>query len=181
MKDINKHNKTLYSITKKPVSRREIKKIKKIREKSSKKGSNSSSDDSDSNSLLARNSSRDTFRRPARRKEMNILDHIVTENLKNNKYQINEAINSDPKFDTSNFNLSSGTSNPLLVVTVSIRGGNKHRATTVAGLTCLWDNGATNSTIKRRHTMHYKRNMRPNKAEYSIAAGAYCTTHALQQ
>ena len=54
LKSLKKQNKILYSITKKSVSRREI---KKIREKSSNKGSDSSSDDSDFNSSLASNSS----------------------------------------------------------------------------------------------------------------------------
>ena len=80
-------------------------------------------------------------------------------------------------FDTSNFNLSSGTSNPLPVVNVSLRGGNKHRATTVDGLTCLWDSGATDSMLKRRQTKHYERNIRSNKVEYSTASGVYCNTN----
>ena len=79
---------------------------------------------------------------------MNSLDHVVTNNLNNYKYQSNEAINSDPMFDTSDFNLSSGTSNPLPVLTASLRGGKNHRATTVAGITCLWDIGDTNRMIK---------------------------------
>ena len=70
---------------------------------------------------------------------MNRLDLVVTDKLNIYKDQINEAINSDPAFDNSSFNLSSGTSDPLPVVTVSLRGGKKHIATTVAGLTCLWD------------------------------------------
>ena len=49
---------------------------------------------------------------------MNRLDHIVTENLKSYKDQINETINNEPTFDTSNFNLSRGTSDPLPVVNV---------------------------------------------------------------
>ena len=81
--------------------------------------------------------------------------HLVTENLNNYKDQSNEAINSEPTFDNSSFNLSSGTSYPLPVVTVSLRLGKKHRATTVAGITCLWDSGATNSMIKILHTNHY--------------------------
>ena len=71
---------------------------------------------------------------PAGRKETNILDQVVTDNLKNNKDQIHKSINSEPACNTSNFNLSSGTSNPLPVVTVSLRGGKKHRATTDAGI-----------------------------------------------
>ena len=94
---------------------------------------------------------------------MNRLDHVVKDNLKNYKDQSNEAINSEPTFDTSSFNLSSGTRYPLPVVTVSLLGGKKHRATTVAVLTLLWDSGATNSMIKRQHTNNYERKIRSNK------------------
>ena len=68
---------------------------------------------------------------------MNKLDHVLTNNLNTTKDQPNEAINKDQKFDTNSFNLYSGNSNPLPVVTVSLGGGKKHRATTVAVLTCL--------------------------------------------
>ena len=108
---------------------------------------------------------------------MNRLDHVVTYNLNNYRYQINEAINSDPTIDTSSFNLSINTSNILPVVAVFLQGGKKHRATTVAGLECLRGIGATNSMIKRRHTKHYERNMWYNKVDYSTATGMYCTTH----
>ena len=108
---------------------------------------------------------------------MNILYHVVTNNLNNNKYQSNESINSDLKFDTSNFNLSSVNSNPLPVVTISLRGGNKHRAMTVASIICLWDSESTDSIIKRQHTNHYERKIRSNKVDYSTADGMYCTTH----
>ena len=75
------------------------------------------------------------------------MDHIVTDNLKNCKDQSNESINSDLKFDTGALKLSSGTIDPLPVVTISLRGGNKHLATTVYLLTCFWNSGATNSMI----------------------------------
>ena len=45
---------------------------------------------------------------------MNRLDHVVTDNLNNYKDQINEATNSEPKFYTRSFNLSSGTSDPFI-------------------------------------------------------------------
>ena len=70
---------------------------------------------------------------------MNRLNHVVIDNLNNYKYQSNKDINSEPTFDNSSSNLSRGTSNPLPVVTVSLLGGKKHRATTVAGITCLLD------------------------------------------
>ena len=108
---------------------------------------------------------------------MNILDQIMTSNLKKNRDQDNEAINNEPTFDTSKFKLSSGTSNPLTLVTVSLGVGKKHRAMNVAGITCLRDSGATSSMIKRKYTNHYACKMRSNKVEYSTAAGMYCTTH----
>ena len=76
-------------------------------------------------------------------------DHIVTYNLKKYKYHSNEDINSEPAFDTSGFNLSIGTSDPLPVVTVYLRGGKKYRSKNVAGLTRLWYSGVTNIMIKR--------------------------------
>ena len=54
-----------------------------------------------------------------------MLYHVVTENLKKDKDQSNEAIKNEPTFDNSGFKLSSVTSNPLPVVTVSLRGGKK--------------------------------------------------------
>ena len=107
-----------------------------------------------------------------------MLDHVVTDNLQNYKYQSNETINSEPTFDTSSFNLSSGNIDPLPFVTFSLQGGNKHRATHVASITCLWDSGATNSKmIKRRHTNHYECKIRSKRVDYSTASGMYCTTH----
>ena len=95
----------------------------------------------------------------------------MTNNLNTNKDQSNEAMNNDPTFDTNTFNLSSLNSNPLLVVTVSLQVGNKHRATIVSGLTSLWGSRAANIMIKRKHTKHYERNMRSNKVKYSTDAG----------
>ena len=79
----------------------------------------------------------------------------MTNNLMTNKYQLNATINNEPTFDTNSFNLSSSTSNPLPVVTVSLLVGKKHISTYVSGLTCLWDSGATNSMINIKHTKHY--------------------------
>ena len=140
LKDLNKQNKMRYIISKKTGSRCEINIIKA---KSSKSTIVSSSDYLDSDYLLGRNSSWETYRKPARNKELNKLYHLVTKNLNIYKDQSNEAINSEPTFDISSFNLSSGTSDPLPVVTVSLWVGKKHRATTVEGITCLWDSGAT--------------------------------------
>ena len=79
------------------------------------------------------------------------MDHVVTNDIKTNEDQHNNAIKNDPKFD-NDFSLSSRTKEPLPVVTVSLRGGNEHRLTTVSGTTYLWYSGATDSMIKIRHT-----------------------------
>ena len=125
LKDFRKHNKIIYSITKNSVLRSELKKIKKIRKQASKKGcdfsSDSSSDNLDSDSSLAISISLYTYRRPSERKEMNKLDHVVTNHLKTTKYQLNESINNYPMFDTNSLNLYRGTSNLLPVVTVSLQ------------------------------------------------------------
>ena len=171
LKDLRNKKNMLYSISKKSCSRREI---RKIRAKASKKGcqysNNYSSDKYDSDSLLARDSSWDTYGRPAGRKDMNTFDHVVTKNLKKNKYQSNEAIQNDPTFDNNSFNLYSGTRDPLPLVNISLWGGKKHRETTVSGLTCLWDSGSINIMIQIKHTKHYERKMRSNKLEYNTDA-----------
>ena len=74
------------------------------------------------------------------------LDREVTNNIKN-KDQCNDSIEYEPKFDNK-FSLSSGTKDPLPVVTFSLRGGKKHRANIIAGLTSLWDSRVTDIMIK---------------------------------
>ena len=71
----------IYSIAKKYGLHSEIKNMKKIREKASNKDSYSSSDVLDSDLLLDSNSSWDTYICSNGRKEMNMLDHVVTDNL----------------------------------------------------------------------------------------------------
>ena len=125
LKSLKKQNKMLYIISKKSGSRHEINMIKNIKAKASKKYSDSSSDYSDSDYSLSIDIIWDTYMQSSGRKEMNRLDHVVTKNLNNYKYQSNESINSEPAFGTSNFNLSRATSDPLPVVTIPLWGGNK--------------------------------------------------------
>ena len=101
------------------------------------------------------------------------MDHVVTNNIKTNKYQHNDVIYDELTFDTNSFFFSSGTKDPLPVVTASLGGGKKHRTKTVSGLTCLWYSRTNNSMIKIRHTKYYQLKMRSNKVEYSKAAGVY--------
>ena len=53
------------------------------------------------------------------------LYHVVTNKIKN-KYQCNDTIEYDPKIDNT-FILSSGTKDPLPVVTASLQEGKKNR------------------------------------------------------
>ena len=41
----------------------------------------------------------------------------------------------------------------------------------------MWDSKATNRMIKSWYIKLYDRNMRPDKVEYNISSGPYCTTH----
>ena len=54
------------------------------------------------------------------------MDHVVTNNLKTNKDQLNEAINNEPIFHTNIFDISSGTIEFLILVTVFLLRGKKH-------------------------------------------------------
>ena len=170
----------LCSIAKKSISRCEMKNINNNKTKASKKRrydrSNSSSEKSYYDSSIFRDIDWDKERHPDGCREINILDKVVTDHINKDKDQHNEAIENDPKFDCS-FNLSITTKYPLLVVSVSLLGGKKHGATTVNGLTCLWDSGATNIMIKIRHTKYYDCKMRSNKVEYCTSTGFYSTTH----
>ena len=85
-------------------------------------------------------------------------------NIKKNKNQHNDSIEYEPKFDNK-FSLSSGTKNPIPVVTVSLRGGKKQMATIISGLTCLWYSRPTYSINNSQHTKPRKRNMSSNKVE----------------
>ena len=66
---------------------------------------------------------------------------------------------------------------PLPVVAVNLRGGKKNRTTIISGLTCLWDRGATNCTIKRKRAKPYKIRIVYNKVEHTTSAGPFYTTH----
>ena len=86
----------LYSISKKSGSRRELNNIKNIRSKASKKRSYSSSNSSRSglyyDSSLSIDSDLDEDWQPTERKKINGLDYVVTDNIRKNKNQHNDAI-----------------------------------------------------------------------------------------
>ena len=95
----------------------------------------------------------------------------------NHKYQCDGAIDNDRKFD-NNFSLSSGISmGTSPVITFSLIGSKKNKATIIARLTCQWNNGDTNSMIKRKHTRPYYFRICSDKFEYSMDVGSYCTPY----
>ena len=108
-----KQNKILYSIAKNSGSRRELKKIKKIKDKDSRKcynySSDSSIDESYSVSSLSRDSDWYEDIQPVGHRDVNRFDQVVTNNVNTNKDKHNDAIDNEPTFDTDRFNLSSET------------------------------------------------------------------------
>ena len=88
-----KQNKMLLRISKLLGSRRELKKVNKIRTTASKRHGSSKSDSSssDSDSPLSSDSKWDKRIQYTERKDMKNLDHVVTNNIRN-KYQYNDAI-----------------------------------------------------------------------------------------
>ena len=127
MKSLNKQNNMLFSTSMRLGSRRQLKKTKKIKSKAPKKHFYSIRDiySSDYDSYLSSDSEWDKRRQTTERKKIKKLDNVVKNKTKN-KYQCNETIEYDPKFD-GKFNLSSGTKDTLPAVTVSPHRGKKHR------------------------------------------------------
>ena len=148
LKDIKKQNKMLFRMEKRSGSCPEIKITKNIRDEVSKKNDYSRSNIciSDSDSSFYSDRKRDKRIHNTERKEMNKLYHVVENTIKN-KDQCNDATEYEPKFH-GKVSLSGGTKDPIPVVTVSLGGGNIHRETIIAGLTCLWDSRCTNIMIK---------------------------------
>ena len=89
------------------------------------------------------------------------------ENNIKNKYQHNDAIEYDPKFDNK-FSLSRKNKDPISVVTVSLIGGKKQSVAIITGLTCLWYSRATNSITKRENIEDYKCKIYSKKVEYDM-------------
>ena len=63
---------------------------------------------------------------------------------------------------------------------ISLRGGKKYIQILNAGITCLWDSGATNRMINCKHINPYKSKKSPNKFKYSTAAIPYKMTHDMK-
>ena len=113
---------------KKSRSRRELKNIKDINNKASNKriyySSNSSSSDSDSDSSFYIYIYWQELRQTTELKETNELDHVVTNIIRKNKNQHNDAFEYEPKFDIK-ITLSREAKETLPVATVSLRRGKK--------------------------------------------------------
>ena len=99
-------------MTKLSGSHHELNKINNIRAKSSDKYDSSSSNSysSDYDSSLSSDIERDKRINPSEHKDMNKLYHVVTNKIKN-KYQCNDTIEHEPKFDNI-FILSIRTKDP---------------------------------------------------------------------
>ena len=95
----------------------------------------------------------------------------------NNKDKFNDAIDYDPKFDNT-FSWSIGLPmQPLPAVTVSLREGNKNRATIIDIITFLWDSRDNGSIIKRKYTKPYGHILLSNQFDWSTLTGMRWITH----
>ena len=65
---------------------------------------NYSGDKLDSNYSLSSDSNWNEHGRSSGRKEINRLDHVLTDNIKTNKDQHNDVIYNEPTFNTKGFN-----------------------------------------------------------------------------
>ena len=80
----------------------------------------------------------------------------MNSNLKDNNW-VNYIIKNELKFDSISSLSIDIIKKPQPVVTVRLRRGNHDRSNVVSRQTCMWYIGANKSTIKRKHTKHYKR------------------------
>ena len=58
-------------------------------------------------------------------------------NLKTN--QVNDVVDNGLKFDSKNSLANNYVQDPLLIMTISLRGSKRSRKILNSGLTCLWD------------------------------------------
>ena len=87
----------LFSIANNYVSHRKLKNIKaKAYKNRIYSSGNSSSSDLDFYSSLSSDSDREEERHPTEHKEINKLYHVMTDNIKKNKNQPNDAIENEP-------------------------------------------------------------------------------------
>ena len=143
---------------------------------SSSNGSSVSSGSKYNNSSILSLSDQEGEKTPIR--EINNMDQVIITNTNYNK--LNDVIENELKFDSSNSLANNPIKYPLPIVTIRLRGGKKSRQTYKSGLTWLWENGAINSIIKIKHINTYIYKLPANKAKYSTASGPYKTTHAVK-
>jgi hypothetical protein len=81
-------------------------------------------------------------------KRINLIDKIISKPFLNDKDLINDVHNNELKFQSSK-----GKEKKILlacpITSVDIRKGKKAREIHVAGLSCLWDTGASDSMVKK--------------------------------
>ena len=100
---------------------------------------------------------------------------IVSNNINYN--QVNDFIDNELKFYSSNSLAINPVNNAPPIVTVRLTGGKNHRHTLKSGITWLWDSEASGSMINLKHINPYKIKLRANKFIYITVSGPYTTTH----
>ena len=85
----------------------------------------------------------------------------MSTNIKTN--QLNDAIDIELKFYSSNNLANNPVKDTPPIVTISLRGRNKYKETLNLGITFLWGIGSTNIMINCKHIKNYKSKIRSNK------------------
>ena len=98
------------------------------------------------------------------------MNHIFQTELMNDNHVDDLKFNSNKRMKYTKPKL-------IPVTTANIRKGKKGRQLHAAGLSCLWDGGASHSMIRRTYVDKFRKDFRDNKITYDTAGGDYSTKH----
>ena len=102
------------------------------------------------------------------------IDNIMIKSNTNNKLM--NDIPNEFKLST-NKNISGNKSKPIPVTSENVRKGKKIREVHAAGLSCLWDTGASHCMINQYYVKKPQEDFRHNEKIYETAAGNYKTKY----
>ena len=181
MKILKKQNKQLMKIMAK--SKKSSKKEKKNLHKIVSRTRNIALDSSDSDSSSDSSSDSDSdWNVPRSPRSINIMDKVIDDNqntkLKNpnhiNEIRFSSSNDIDTTIPLRNKEL------PIPVTTVDILKGKKAREIHVAGLSCLWDGGASDSMVKKSYVRKFRDKFKHNLQVYDTAAGEYTSEYEVK-
>ena len=103
------------------------------------------------------------------------MNHVESTNINDNK--LNDVIENELKFDSSNSLTNDTVEDPRPMVTLSLIGGKNFRHNLNSVITYLWYSGSTYSMIRCNNINPSNSKLMANKVEYITASGPYKITH----